>query len=417
MNVLRKIQKELCLSSLHSAQPPAKILAKVQPYAGKFVLLALAGVAWHNWRLWQRDKGLLSKDKEPAPLVPLEKWPELPLVSVLVAAWNEIEHIDRHIQSFLALRYPNKELILCAGGHDGTYERASRYAAGASLALAVQAPKAASTLPIKVFEQQPGEGKQRALARCFSHTQGAIIFLTDADCVLDNESFERTLYPLAAGLEEASTGTSKPDGTQLKNPFVAAQMASQLYSDLQTPPYSEGLFGRNGAVTRRLLEQSQALAADAPTGTDYVLAKMLVQAGARIRQVPESRIVTDYPATIGAYVRQQRRWVRNVALHGLRFGALSEVKSSLQSSLIGLMMLLLPFGKPLFGTPLLVVWGLLLWHAFLSRLRYLYLFGSIFAIPVPLRQVILQPGMLFLDFIAWSQPLLDYLLPQRQKEW
>ena len=378
-------------------------------HAGKLLLVGLVGVAWHNWRLWQRNKRLLVEKKRAAPLPALEGWPELPLVSVLVAAWNEIEHIDQHIQSFLALRYPNKELILCAGGADGTYQQAKRYVG----------PQ------VRVFEQQAGEGKQRALHRCLPHTRGALIFLTDADCVLDNESFERTLYPVAAGIEHVCTGSSRPDSTQLSNPFVVAQVASQLYSDLHRSTYAAGLLGRNCAVNRSLLEQSKGLAAPAPTGTDYVLAKMLVRAGARIRQVPESRIVTDYPTTTQAYVRQQRRWIRNVGLHGVRFGAYSEVRASLQSSLIGLMMLLLPWGWLIGLKAALLLWVLLLWHGVLSRVRYLYLCynclvpdtAAMFRITIQIKQLMLQPVMLFLDFFAWTQPLRDYVLPKRQKEW
>ena len=95
-------------------------------HAGKLLVVGLVGVAFYNWRQWQKDKAFLAVRSEPEPLPPLETWPELPLVSVLVAAWNESEHIDRHIQSFLALRYPHKELVLCAGGNDDTYERAAR---------------------------------------------------------------------------------------------------------------------------------------------------------------------------------------------------------------------------------------------------------------------------------------------------
>ena len=67
----------------------------------------------------------------------------LPKVSVLVAAWNEADIIREHIQSFLGLHYPNKELILCAGGEDGTYRIAREQ----------------GHTKVKVLEQQRGEGK------------------------------------------------------------------------------------------------------------------------------------------------------------------------------------------------------------------------------------------------------------------
>ena len=95
---------------------------RLDRYALPLVLSGAAAAAIYNWRLWERDKALLARKGEAEPLLPLESWPERPMVSVLVAAWNEREHIERHIESFLALRYPHKELVLCAGGEDGTTE-------------------------------------------------------------------------------------------------------------------------------------------------------------------------------------------------------------------------------------------------------------------------------------------------------
>lgn len=379
-----------------------KAIGSLRRYSALLWVGAAVGLMWHNWRRWRQDKRLLAAHQQPAAVAPLSWWPELPLVSVLVAAWNEGERIEQHIEHFLALRYPNKELILCAGGQDGCYEQALAYQ---------------SASQVRVFEQQAGEGKQKALHRCLPYAKGSIVFLTDADCLLDNEAFERTLYPVVVGSTEVCTGSSQPHAAQLANPFVAAQVASQLYGDLHAPSYGEGLLGRNCALNRALLEQSGGLAASAPTGTDYVLAKMLLRQGAKIRQVPHSRVVTTYPTQIGPYIRQQRRWVRNVALHGLRFEAFSEVKASLTSSLVGLMMLLLPFMSLVGRKEALFVWLLLLWHGVLSRVRYLYVVRAVFGVPIRLKQLILQPFMLLLDCIAWSQPLLDYLLPNRRKEW
>lgn len=364
-------------------------------------LLALAVLFWHNWRLWQRDKALLAQWRQPDPLPPLESWPALPMVTVLVAAWNEEAHIRRHVESFLSLRYPCKELVLCAGGDDGTYALAQEYVGPQVILL----------------EQQPGEGKQRALRRALHSAHGDVIFLTDADCALDDESFERTLQPILHGEEVACTGESYPYRELLDNPFVVAQTAPQFYSSLHRPRYAPGLLGRNAAVTRRLLEESAGLKAEAPTGTDYVLAKMLERSGAKIRQIVESRVATAYPLTLRAYIRQQRRWLRNVTLYGWQFGATDEVQASVQTSAVGISMLLLPALAWIVHRNLLVFWLGLLFHAFSSRLRYLYVLNRLRRVPINAKQVCLQMAMLFLDFAAWSRPVFDYFLPKGQRVW
>jgi cellulose synthase/poly-beta-1,6-N-acetylglucosamine synthase-like glycosyltransferase len=320
---------------------------------------------------------------------------------VLVAAWNEADSIERHIQSFLGLRYPNRQLVLCAGGSDGTFEQAIRW----------RGPT------ITVLQQHRGEGKQRALRRCLEHSDGEIIFLTDADCALDDESFERTLFPVAHQTEQVCSGGSRPHPELGQNPFVVSQAASHLYGDIHRSTYAPGLLGRNCAIVRSLVLASGGLDAPAPTGTDYVLAKVLIAAGARIRQIPESRVRTDYPTTVRGYCRQQRRWLRNVALHGNRFGATNEVRASLATSLVGLTMLGLPIAAVIVGPALFLIWAGLSTHAVLSRIRYLLVARAILGLRVTPQQIAMTLPVLILDFAAWTLPLRDYIGGRGKGEW
>ena len=61
----------------------------------------------------------------PAPFGPDEPTPR---VSFLVAAWNEAGMIERCLRAVAGLSYPDVELVLCAGGSDGTFALAARYA-------------------------------------------------------------------------------------------------------------------------------------------------------------------------------------------------------------------------------------------------------------------------------------------------
>ncbi|MBE9474713.1 MAG: hypothetical protein IMY85_07455, partial [Chloroflexi bacterium] len=75
-------------------------------HTGKLFLFGLLGVVFYNWQKWQRDKTLLNHETLPDKLPPLDAWPNLPQVSILVAAWNEVENIEQHIHSYISLRYP-----------------------------------------------------------------------------------------------------------------------------------------------------------------------------------------------------------------------------------------------------------------------------------------------------------------------
>ena len=193
----------------------------------------------------------------------------LPLVSFLVPAWNEAPNVEQCIRSILCLRYPNKELILCAGGKDGTLAVCCRFAGEGVI----------------VLEQRPGEGKQVALRRCFEYSSGEIIFMTDADCVVDDDCVEATLAPLLLEDESAVTGYWQPLDTLRSNPFVVYQWANHLRYQAGKPAYAEALDGRNSAVRREVLVVGGAFRNEAATGTDYVLSQKLKAAGYRIRPV------------------------------------------------------------------------------------------------------------------------------------
>jgi cellulose synthase/poly-beta-1,6-N-acetylglucosamine synthase-like glycosyltransferase len=363
-----------------------------------FAAGALAAGAYNLWK-WRQDarraaRFAAGRGADP----PLDSHEQ---VSVLVAAWNEAENIPRHVQSFLALRYPHKELVLCAGGQDQTYPLACSY----------------SGPSVIVLPQQPGEGKQAALRRGLEYTHGTVIFLTDADCFLDDRSFEGTLRPVLCGDEAAATGASRPPAEQWRSVFVASQAIPPLYAALWAPEYSSGLLGRNSAVRKAVLVQARGLEQEAPTGTDYVLAKRLLTHGARIRQVAGSLVPSRFPGGVRAYLRQQRRWQRNVAFYGRRLGAPEETRAALVNSLTGLGMLLLPWAGPA-GFPFLgALWAALYLYALFSRLRYAWAVRRAFGLQLPRGLAAFQPWMLWIDFWAWSLPLWAALRRPRRENW
>jgi cellulose synthase/poly-beta-1,6-N-acetylglucosamine synthase-like glycosyltransferase len=228
----------------------------------------------------------------------------------------------------LGLSYPNFELVLCAGGEDGTEKIASEY----------QAEK------LILLEQQPGEGKQHSLQRGLEKDTGEIIYLTDADCQISDAVFAWTLAPIINQDEEVVSGsryTTFPE--QLQNPFVINQCAARLYAAIYQTAFSYGLQGRNSAVSRKALEQVGAFRTEVRTGTDYDLAKRLLQQRFRIRYEMNASIMNELPTGIGPYFRQQAHWARNVVMHGLRFEVYSEVLTCLCTFLVGLGMLFIPF--------------------------------------------------------------------------
>lgn len=328
--------------------------------AGWILLGGLIAAVALNGLLWRRDRACLERERRRAsgqraetPGIALSSVAQFPRVSVLLPAWNEGEYIRECLDSIRNLRYPNLELIVCAGGEDGTLDLARRYA-----------PPTA-----RILEQRPGEGKQGALRRSLEQATGSIIFLTDADCVLDDEVFEGTLYPLLVGQEQVTTGVHRPLDHQRENPLVAYQWFHQIYMQANLPKYTDMLEGVNAAISREALEAAGGFEGSAPIGTDYFLARRLRDAGYRIRCVPQSRVRTAYCTRLGEYGRQRSRWFRNRLIHGLRFRAWRDVRGHLWAGLTSLFMLAVPLTGGLGARWLWALWLAGLAHLLLSQIR------------------------------------------------
>jgi cellulose synthase/poly-beta-1,6-N-acetylglucosamine synthase-like glycosyltransferase len=367
--------------------------------AGWAFLAGLVGIGLYNWRLWRHDKTLATQQRDSRSSAPVLS--RTPKVSVLVAAWNEQAHIDAHIRSFMALQYPQIELIICAGGSDDTLARARHYACPT----------------IIILEQQAGEGKQRSLARCFEYASGEIICLTDADCLYTDEALIRLLEPLVEDGEQAATGVSRPLDTQAHKLLPDYVWASDVFAGAHSPQYSAGLLGRNAAMTRQALERSGGLGFTAQTGTDYQLARRLIDSGVAIRYVGNSIVPTEYPETLSVYRRKQSRWLRNLLIYGRRYQAQRDVYLTVRTIATGALMLLSPLTALVFGRSVLVIWALLVAHATASKLRYLAFTARLYRRAVSARLIAGLIPLTLIDFVIWALPILDLFSVKRRNQW
>lgn len=361
-----------------------------------FIAGALALTALH-WRRWRDDRQRAAHQPTPAVCA----LNDAPRVSLLVPAWNEIAHIDAHIESYKRLTYPNKELILCAGGSDGTYAAALRHQRD----------------DIRVIEQIAGEGKQSALRRSLTLADGEIIFLTDADCLLDDAAFTCALAPLINDGKSAMTGRFAPLPHQRENALVAHQWAVDNYARSFSPQHVEGLIGRNAAVRRAVLEQVGGFDEPVRIGTDYWLARKLARAGVPIRYVHASCVQTEFKDRAAPYLRQQSRWMRNILLHGRTLGATAQVRSALIQCAVGAGVLLSPLTILLIGWFGLVLWALLVWYGTLARWRYLRFAEITVGLPRRARFYAFAPALFLLDQWMLTYTLIEWLLPTRRWSW
>ncbi|MGA3185529.1 MAG: glycosyltransferase family 2 protein [Bryobacteraceae bacterium] len=364
----------------------------------------------YNLRLWRQDLVRIRKLTAMRKEIPLLTG-DVPRVSFLIAAWNEESTLRSCIEAIERLSYPSLEIVLCAGGTDRTGKIASEL----------------NDLRLILLVQQPGDGKQKSLRRCLEQASGEIIYLLDAGGLINDAAFARILGPILSGGEQVVTGSPcTPLPGQIANPFVVSQCASQVYTSIHQPEYSSGLLGANCAILRRKLEQAGGFNAATRTGGDYDLGKRLLRQGSRVRYVADASFPIEFHTQVRAYLRQQSRWIRNVVIHGVRFGAYREVLSCLSASLIGLAMLVLPclalvlewsHGSHTVARICAAVWTFAFLHACCSRVRYVKVAERWLGVRFPRHVLALLPLFLLIDFVAWSIPLVQYQSRALRERW
>ncbi len=332
-------------------------------------------------------------------------------VSFLVAAWNEEATLAACIQSILNLGYPELELILCAGGTDKTFEIASQF----------------RDSRLKLLRQNAGDGKQKSLSRCLELASGEIIYLIDADSALTPAAFVRTVAAIVIDREDAVTSTPcTPFPHQSSSAFAISQCASWSYTSLRQPKYGASLVGMNAAIRHTALKKVGGFDASVAAGGDFELGKRLRRAGFRIRYEPDASFPIEFQTNLRIYWRQQARWLRNVVIHGVSFGAYREAAMCLLTSLIGLAMLVAPFVllagfllhlRRAILLTLSAIWAVGLFHALFSRIRYLKVAAEWLGIRVPANTILYTPGFLFIDFVAWAIPLFQYPWRSAREKW
>lgn len=371
-------------------------------YARWGLLCACVVVGIAGWFRWIRIRRRAYSVSASQSLTCLSH--AFPLISILLPAWNNVDDIGPCIESILGLRYPSIELMVCAGGDDGTIRKASEYAAS----------------NITILEQHLGEGKQRALQRCFECCSGEIIFLTDADCVLDDQSFEAVTRPIIDGLEDVTTGSWRPLDSQLDKPFVLYQWVDCIYHEVIAGSYVTSLVGRNAAIRRKALTQTGAFGTYVPIGTDLFLSNQLLGAGYHIRYVPDSKVQTKYSETFNAYARQLSRWFRNPLLLGRKRESVTTRGrlNSLKAGFAAVFMLGVPLVGGAGSKTVWFLWLAAAWHLVLNQLIAV---STARLRGVPRLQADWQ-YVLFLPYmvVSWmgaARGLVESLLPWRRWRW
>ncbi len=228
---------------------------------------------------------------------------EPPMVSLIVAAYEEEEVIAERVRNLLALEYPRDRMeliVACDGSPDATAERAR--GAGADLVL-----------------ELPRAGKVRAQDAAVERSRGELLAFSDANARWAPDALARLVAAFAdpkVGYVCGQVRFLRPDGTNQEGAYWRYEMAVRaLESRLG------GVTGGNGAIyaTRR----DSYIVVDARMGHDLSFPFNMVKRGWRALYEPSARAEELMVPSIEGEFHRKRRMMSHTWPIVMRGGMLS----------------------------------------------------------------------------------------------
>jgi cellulose synthase/poly-beta-1,6-N-acetylglucosamine synthase-like glycosyltransferase/peptidoglycan/xylan/chitin deacetylase (PgdA/CDA1 family) len=219
----------------------------------------------------------------------------LPLVAVIVPAFNEAVGIEAAVRSIDATDYPSLEIVVVDdGSDDGTAGVVERVA-----------------LPRVTVIQKENGGKASALNAGIAATTAPVVVMVDGDTQFEPDTIRRLVQPLADDRVGAVSGNTKVGnrrgllGRWQHIEYVTGfNLDRRMYEVLQCTPTVPGAVG---AFRRDALEEVGGVSDDT-LAEDTDLTLSIGRTGRRVVYADDARAWTEAPASLGSLWRQRYRW-------------------------------------------------------------------------------------------------------------
>ncbi|MBI5441569.1 MAG: glycosyltransferase family 2 protein [Deltaproteobacteria bacterium] len=228
--------------------------------------------------------------------------PGTPLVTVIMPVLNEQYTLFRSIQSLHDQTYRPIEIVLIDDGSSDATPAVCR-----DLARRFQ-----NRRPFRMPERS---GKAAGLKLGVHYARGDIICFVDGDTTFDRDAIAELVAPFSdpgVGCVSGNVRVRNPRDnllTEIQNLEYGLTIAvgRRIRSRLGILSIVSGAFG---AFRREIVEAAGGH--DPGPGNDSDLTIKFRKLGYRIAFAPKAVCMTDVPTTVGALVRQRRRWSRNL---------------------------------------------------------------------------------------------------------
>ena len=225
-----------------------------------------------------------------------------PRVTVLMAAYNEEEHIVNTIIGCLKIDYPDFEIVIVNDGStDSTVKKIRPFA---------EAGK------VRLIDKSRNEGKAMALNDAIPLTNGEILLILDADAVPDANILKAMVPHFRLGRVGAVTGNprvlnrrsllAKMQAIEFASIVSLQRRGARVWGKLLTMSGVVGAFHRNALLDSGLFSPEMAT-------EDIDLTWKLQLKFYDIRYEPRAIVWMRVPVSLAGLWRQRRRWATGLA--------------------------------------------------------------------------------------------------------
>ncbi len=238
---------------------------------------------------------LLKSFSERKPNIPTT----LPMISILIPAYNESQTIANTLRSLIEVDYPHKEIIVIDdGSEDDTAAIASEF----------------EVHGVKVLRKEVRGGKASCLNLGLKSSKGDLIVSLDADSTLDRDALLR----IAAYFEDEQVGAVSGNikvrnwDTNLLTRLQACEYLLCISIGRRFLAWANLLTivsGAFGCIRRSVLEDTGAW--DPGIGDDYNVTLKTRKNRKKVAFAREAVALTNVPETMRGLFVQRRRWNRS----------------------------------------------------------------------------------------------------------
>ncbi|MFX1320926.1 MAG: glycosyltransferase [Promethearchaeota archaeon] len=276
------------------------------------IILMLSIISYHIILFLIRDlKYLKSVKTNPDPdSINIDDLKEIPLINIIIPAWNEGDEFEKCLFSVTSLAYPKIKVIVNAGGNEKTIKIADSFKKYNHFVILRQ----------KEVKSKIGKitnlGKLKAINKSLKHVTEGVVFFLDADSYITDEIVLRLLFPIVNYNEKVCVGAGTRPLISLENNDLVRYLQivkEGFFRKIFTRDNKNLIGGSNTCISYEVIKSIGRFTEEGIIAEDISAGRDIISKGYKIYSLTsyQSRIYTDFPKSIRELIEQRKRYIQN----------------------------------------------------------------------------------------------------------